>query len=140
VDSATGQCCYQDVAAHQQHHVIHTKPHLPEQGDIGQRAVRGDAPGTPGPPGEAAAEGICMKRRQQRAACSAEGVALMGELMSWYLQSMGDADTHRGELQPDGTVSAVCGIRFRPIDLPLGGISLSSYPLDPDQICPKCAY
>ncbi|MGG7379617.1 hypothetical protein ACQ7B2_12975, partial [Escherichia coli] len=61
----------------------------------------------PGPHGEAAAEGICMKQRQQRAACRATGVALMSDPMNWYLQSMSDADTHRGELQPDGTVSAV---------------------------------
>lgn len=81
-----------------------------------------------------------MKRRQQRAACRAKGVALMTDPMNWYLQSMGDADTHRGELQPDGTVSAVCGIRFRPIDLPLGGVSLRGYPPDPDQICPECVY
>jgi hypothetical protein len=80
-----------------------------------------------------------MKRRQQRAVCRAKGVALMSEPMSWYLQSMGDADTHRGELQPDGTVSAVCGIQFRPIDLPLGGVSLRGHPPDPDQICPDCA-
>ena len=48
--------------------------------------------------------------------------------INWYLQSMGDADTHRGELQPDGTVSAVCGIRFRPLDLPLGGEPAVSVP------------
>jgi hypothetical protein len=37
--------------------------------------------------------------------------------MAWYLRSIGDRDTHRGAvLHPDGTVTAVCGIRFRPRD------------------------
>ena len=30
--------------------------------------------------------------------------------MAWYLRSIGDRDTHRGELMhPDGTVTAACG-------------------------------
>lgn len=33
---------------------------------------------------------------------------------SWYLRSLADQDTHRGELRPDGTVVAVCGTAFRP--------------------------
>jgi hypothetical protein len=28
---------------------------------------------------------------------------------SWYLRSMGDHDTHRGERRTDGTVVAACG-------------------------------
>ena len=41
--------------------------------------------------------------------------------MARYLRSMGDRDTHRGALlHPDGTVTAACGIRFRPREL-LGG-------------------
>jgi hypothetical protein len=68
-----------------------------------------------------------------------EGVAGMSEPTSWYLQSMGDADTHRGELNSDGTVSAVCGVCFRPIELPYEGVSLPGYPLDPEQVCPACA-
>ena len=63
----------------------------------------------------------------------------MSEPMNWYLQSMGDADTHRGELHANGTVSAVCGLCFHPIELPLGGVSLRSYPPDPEQVCPGCA-
>jgi len=62
----------------------------------------------------------------------------MSESVNWYLQSMSDADTHRGQLNADGTVTAVCGLRFRPIELPLGGVSLPGYPPDPDQVCPGC--
>ena len=63
----------------------------------------------------------------------------MSEPVSWYLQSLGDADTHRGDLNTDGTVSAVCGVRFIPIELPYGGVCLPSHPLDPEQVCPGCA-
>jgi hypothetical protein len=98
-------------------------------------------PARPDSPGEATAEGISSNGVGDvlRIALKLKGAALISQTMSWYLQSMGDADTHRGELQPDGTVSAVCGIQFRPIDLPLGGVSLQGYPPDPDQICPDCA-
>jgi hypothetical protein len=35
--------------------------------------------------------------------------------MAWYLRSIGDRDIHRGTLlHPDGTLTAACGIRFRP--------------------------
>lgn len=34
--------------------------------------------------------------------------------MTWYLRSLSDQDTHRGELHGDGTVTAVCGATFRP--------------------------
>ncbi|MGH3779170.1 MAG: hypothetical protein ACRDRO_00700 [Pseudonocardiaceae bacterium] len=57
---------------------------------------------------------------------------------TWYLQSMGDADTHRGDLNRDGTVTAACGSRFRPLPLLAGRVSLPCYPPDPDQICPDC--
>ncbi len=57
--------------------------------------------------------------------------------MSWYLRSMGDRDTHRGQLQADGMVVAWCGIRFPPRLLP-GGLALPGHPQDRDQICPQC--
>jgi hypothetical protein len=37
---------------------------------------------------------------------------------NWYLRSMGDRDTHCGELQPDGSVRARCGVSFQPRPLP----------------------
>lgn len=59
----------------------------------------------------------------------------------WYLRSLADQDTHRGELQPDGTVTAVCGVAFRPRELFLmGSLALPGGPADPDQICPACYY
>jgi hypothetical protein len=57
---------------------------------------------------------------------------------TWYLRSMGDADTHCGDPNGDGTVTAACGSRFRPLRLPTGRVSLSGYPPDADQICPAC--
>jgi len=55
----------------------------------------------------------------------------------WYLRSLGDRDTHRGELGPDGTVSAACGISFRPLCLVCGtGPALRGSPPDPDQARP----
>lgn len=58
---------------------------------------------------------------------------------SWYLRSLADRDTHRGELQPNGTVVAVCGATFRPRALrSLGSLALPGGPSDPDQICPQC--
>jgi hypothetical protein len=62
----------------------------------------------------------------------------MSQPVSWYLQSLGDADTHRGDLNSDGTVNAMCGVTFRPIELPYGGVRLRGRPLDPDQVCPEC--
>jgi hypothetical protein len=59
--------------------------------------------------------------------------------MPWYLRSIGDRDTHRGTLlHPDGTVSAACGIRFRPRELLCGATALPGEPPDPGQICPAC--
>jgi DNA polymerase III epsilon subunit-like protein len=40
--------------------------------------------------------------------------------VSWYLRSIADYDTHHGELQPDATVAARCGIQFTPRRLPRG--------------------
>ncbi|MGH3824150.1 MAG: hypothetical protein ACRDRA_15170 [Pseudonocardiaceae bacterium] len=34
--------------------------------------------------------------------------------MSWHLRSLGDHDTHHGELRGDGTVLARCGALFTP--------------------------
>ena len=59
--------------------------------------------------------------------------------MAWYLRSLGDRDTHRGKLaHPDGTITAACGIRFRPPELLRGTTALRGHPPDPDQICPAC--
>jgi hypothetical protein len=58
--------------------------------------------------------------------------------VNWYLRSLADADTHRGELRADGSVHALCGVEFVPRPLPLGGPALPGSPLDPDQICPAC--
>jgi hypothetical protein len=52
--------------------------------------------------------------------------------MPWYLRSIGDRDTHRGELlNQDGTVTAACGIRFRPRPLPHGATALRGEPPEP---------
>jgi hypothetical protein len=58
--------------------------------------------------------------------------------VSWYLRSIADHDTHHGELQPDGTVAARCGIQFAPRPLPRGTVALPGHPYDHDQICPEC--
>jgi hypothetical protein len=58
--------------------------------------------------------------------------------MSWYLRSLCDHDTHRGELRHDGTVVALCGVTFRPRLLPAGTVALPGQPPDPAQICPQC--
>lgn len=55
----------------------------------------------------------------------------------WYLRSLADQDTHRGELCPDGRVTAVCGVEFVP---PVySRLALAAGPPDPEQICPTCA-
>jgi hypothetical protein len=51
---------------------------------------------------------------------------------------MADRDTHRGELNSDGIVLALCGIRFEPRQLPFDRVSLPGHPQDRDQICPDC--
>lgn len=57
----------------------------------------------------------------------------------WYLRSLSDRDTHRGELQPDGMVLAACGAAFKPLVLCVrGSLALPGGPADPDQICPSC--
>lgn len=59
--------------------------------------------------------------------------------VSWYLRSMGDRDTHRG--QWSGTtrsVHSLCGLEFAPVALPYGGFFLPGTPPDPDQICSQC--
>jgi hypothetical protein len=57
---------------------------------------------------------------------------------NWYLRSIGDRDTHCGELQSDGSVLGRCGVEFRARPLPYGRIALPYYPADPEQICPQC--
>lgn len=60
--------------------------------------------------------------------------------MHWYVRSLADGDTHRGELRSDNrTVHAVCGVEFKPITaLRERGPELPRYPPDPDQVCPQC--
>ncbi|MGB6162432.1 MAG: hypothetical protein WBF75_07655 [Pseudonocardiaceae bacterium] len=58
--------------------------------------------------------------------------------MTWYLRSKDDHDTHHGELGADGTVGASCGVRFTPVALPYGRVSLPGYPQDREQTCPTC--
>jgi hypothetical protein len=58
--------------------------------------------------------------------------------VKWYVRSTRDQDTHRGELQDDGTVVVRCGIQFVPRPLPMGGVALPWHPQDRDQICPEC--
>ena len=60
--------------------------------------------------------------------------------MEWYLRSLGDRDTHRGELRPDGTVTAVCGAVFRPVQYLGKDPALSGEPADPQQVCLTCRH
>ncbi|MEO7195953.1 MAG: hypothetical protein ABIZ05_14255 [Pseudonocardiaceae bacterium] len=56
--------------------------------------------------------------------------------MTWYLRSISDRDTHRGELQPSGKVHAECGAVFTPPAYLRGG--LPGEPPDPKQVCSAC--
>lgn len=69
--------------------------------------------------------------------------------MTWFLRSLGDHDTHQGQLGSDGTVRAVCGAMFRPRptlrvegpspgELVEGPLALRGNPPDPEQICSAC--
>jgi hypothetical protein len=70
--------------------------------------------------------------------------------MTSYLRSIDDHDTHHGELTASGTVTASCGIRFKPRPLPLAPQLMSSALLDtlenvcisfllpPRQVIPVC--
>ncbi len=71
--------------------------------------------------------------------------------MSWYQRSLGDHDTHRGDLREDGTVLAQCGVSFTPrptlrvVRLPpgelvTGDLALGGSPPDPEQVCPECGH
>ncbi|PZS31475.1 MAG: hypothetical protein DLM61_08500 [Pseudonocardiales bacterium] len=59
--------------------------------------------------------------------------------MEWYLRSAGHADAHYGRMTGDGTVSARCGVSFRP-EPPLfeQGHTVLPRPVDPVQCCPDC--
>ena len=59
---------------------------------------------------------------------------------TWYLRSKDDHDTHHGERGADGTVGASCGVRFTPVALPYGRVSLPGYPQDREQTCPTCDF
>lgn len=59
---------------------------------------------------------------------------------TWYLRSLRDHDTHRGDYDLDKhLVTARCGEVFKPTPLALGGRGLPHPPLDPAQVCPQCA-
>lgn len=71
-------------------------------------------------------------------------------MSSWYLRSLGDHETHRGQLGHDGIVLAVCGASFRPRptlqvagpppgELVASGPALRGNPPDPHQVCAECA-
>lgn len=54
--------------------------------------------------------------------------------MSWYLRSLANRDTHRGNYSIiTRSVHAICGIEFVPLQLPLGGPALPGSPLDPSR-------
>jgi hypothetical protein len=60
--------------------------------------------------------------------------------VSWYLRSLNEGDTHHVsvEVLSAGVVTADCGVEFRPLVLPSGGLALSAGPADPRQVCPVC--
>lgn len=59
--------------------------------------------------------------------------------MSWYLRSMGDHDTHRGQYSiATRSVHAVCGEEFVPLKLATGAPLVLGSPPDPAQVCPDC--
>jgi hypothetical protein len=60
--------------------------------------------------------------------------------MSWYLRSMGDQDTHRGQYSiTTRSVHSACGAEFVPIKLANGApLVLPGSPPDPEQVCPDC--
>ncbi|MGH3783365.1 MAG: hypothetical protein ACRDR6_17150 [Pseudonocardiaceae bacterium] len=61
------------------------------------------------------------------------------ELVEWYLRSAGHADAHYGRMTGDGTVSARCGVSFRPESPLFGeGHAVLPRPVDPVQCCPNC--
>jgi hypothetical protein len=76
--------------------------------------------------------------RNANSRCAESVVRMNATSVTCYLRSMGDADTHCGDPNGDGTVTAACGSRFRRLRLPAGRVSLSGYPPDPDQVCPAC--
>jgi hypothetical protein len=63
-------------------------------------------------------------------------------LMSWYLRSLGDHDTHRGTYSiTTRSVHAACGTEFEPLKQSNGApIVLSRDPRDRDQICQECKH
>jgi hypothetical protein len=61
------------------------------------------------------------------------------ELVEWYLRSAGHADAHYGRMNGDGTVSARCGVSFRPeLQLFEQDHAFLRRPVDPVQCCPDC--
>lgn len=71
--------------------------------------------------------------------------------LTWFLRSLGDHDTHQGQLRDDGSVIACCGASFIPRptlkvvgpppgNLAIGELALRGSPSDPDQICRQCQH
>jgi hypothetical protein len=59
----------------------------------------------------------------------------------WYLRSMSDYDTHRGQYCiTTSKVRTICGIEFVPIPTGWRGdrLALTGKPPDPEQICSHC--
>jgi hypothetical protein len=61
-------------------------------------------------------------------------------MMSWYLRSMGDHQTHRGQYSiTTRNVHSACGVEFVPMKLSTGApIVLVSPRPDPAQVCRDC--
>lgn len=63
------------------------------------------------------------------------------DVTEWYVRSMGDNDTHRGQYSTTTrSVHALCGIEFVPLPIGWRGdrLTLPGQPPDPKQVCPDC--
>ena len=58
--------------------------------------------------------------------------------MDWFMRTLANRDTHKGELRDDGTVATVCGIAFRPMRHYRASTVLPGEPPDPTRVCPRC--
>lgn len=60
--------------------------------------------------------------------------------MQWYVRSTGHADAHYGQMNGEGTVSARCGLSFRPAPPGLfeEGPAVLPEPVDPVRCCSNC--
>lgn len=58
-------------------------------------------------------------------------------IMTWYVRSRSNQDTHRGHLRR-GRVLAMCGVEFSPLRGTFARTALPGEPSDVQQICPEC--